>query len=112
MGIDLRRYVRTRALLVGILCGFAGVAVDLDHIPKYIFQIPLPTIYIHLWPFDAAKFGPYRPLHPGILIISSCAFACIGGLLVQHSVMPVVKSKIKNLILWAQQRIVLQIVEE
>jgi hypothetical protein len=55
--------------------GVAGVCVDLDHIPYWVFGVHLPT------PFNIFHFSPGRFLHPALFIIGCCVFACAGGLL-------------------------------
>ena len=87
MGFDIRPGMGAKALITGIICGLAGVLVDIDHIPGYIFNISLGPVFMIQGFFDGPMFsGIGRPIHPLVLYISLAAFACIVGLLLQYSV--------------------------
>jgi hypothetical protein len=64
------------ALRAGILCGFAGMAVDVDHIPYYFFHANIPVL------FNTFDFGTGRFLHPALFYLACGVIACTGGLLV------------------------------
>ena len=86
MGRYLHNNVLIRALCVGLLCGFAGMVIDVDHIPYYIFHIVVQPLVVIPGLFDQTSFANGRPLHPLVLYISGSTLACTGGLLLQHSV--------------------------
>jgi len=113
MELNLHLTVRARALLVGLLCGLAGVAVDVDHIYEHFTQIGLEPVFIIPGFFDGRGFtDPGRPLHSLIFYSCCVAIPCLGGLLFHHSLSTFVKIKTENLILWTRQRIMPQIIEE
>jgi hypothetical protein len=56
--------------------GIAAVLVDLDHIPKYVFN----TRWLFT-PLNVFHFGPGRFLHPALFFVGCGVLACAGGLL-------------------------------
>ena len=67
--------LRNRPLLIGLLCGLAGILPDIDHIPEYITGKTYWAV-IPSWP---ALEG--RPLHFVFLLIACAGIACSGGYL-------------------------------
>ena len=65
--------LRNRPLLIGLLCGLAGVLPDVDHIPEFITGKQYWAV-IPSWP---ALEG--RPLHFVFLLIACAGIACSGG---------------------------------
>jgi hypothetical protein len=86
MGNRVHLSVRSRALLTGVLCGLAGMAVDVDHLPEYFLHIQIRALFVIPRFFDGPRFTvEYRPLHSVIFYISCAAVALIGGLLLRNS---------------------------
>lgn len=56
--------------------GVAGVLVDLDHIPSYIFGAGRISL-----PFNIFRLGPGGFLHSAMFLVGCGVFACAGGLL-------------------------------
>ena len=103
MGFELHLGVRAKALITGIICGFAGVAVDIDHIPGYIFNMSLRPVFMIQGFFDGPMFsGIGRPIHPLVLYICLAAFVCITGLLLQYSVRSTARSVAKSVVTTVQ----------
>ncbi len=96
--------VRAKALITGIVGGLAGVMVDVDHIPQYLFNIKLHPVFLIQGFFDGPMFsGIGRPIHPLVLYISLAAFVCIVGLLMQYSVRSAAKSVAKSVVTTVQR---------
>jgi hypothetical protein len=81
VGHTLHHSLRAGSLPFWCLCivggGIAGVLVDLDHIPRWLFDITwLPV------PFNFFHFRTGRSLHPALFLLGCGLFACAGGLLV------------------------------
>jgi hypothetical protein len=88
--------LRNRPLLIGLLCGLAGILPDVDHIPEYItggqYWAVIPS-----WPTLED-----RPLHFVFLLIACAGIACSGGYLLlvvlklaAHKILVIIK-KIKR----------------
>jgi hypothetical protein len=101
MQSGLYRLLSLRALCVGIVCGLAGMVVDVDHIPQYIFNVGIGPLFTIPGLFDASSFISGRPIHPLVLYISGVTFACTGGLLLQHSV----RVQVRKIVLVAKRAI-------
>jgi hypothetical protein len=56
--------------------GVAGVLVDLDHVPGYIFGVGRISL-----PFNIFRLGPGGFLHSAMFLVGCSVFACAGGLL-------------------------------
>lgn len=85
MGNRLHRRLRARALLAGLLCGLAGVAVDVDHLYELFTDITPGPVFVIPGIFDGHHFSePGRPLHALILYCCCGVIAYLGGLLLQH----------------------------
>ena len=69
----IRSLLRSRAFLVGLLCGLAGILPDIDHIPECITGIEYKAL-IPSWPSLE-----YRPLHFVFLLIACAGIAYCGG---------------------------------
>ena len=97
MGFDLRLGLGAKALIIGIICGVAGVLVDIDHIPLYIFNVRIGPVFLIPGFFDGPRFaGVGRSMHALVLYLSLAAFALITGLLLQYSVRSTVKATAKS----------------
>jgi hypothetical protein len=76
----LHRLLRSGALpfwvLVGLGGGIAGVLVDADHIPGWIFGYR-PYFY----PFNFLGFHASSHLHSALFLVGLGGLACAGGLL-------------------------------
>jgi|AGTN01.2.fsa_nt_gi hypothetical protein len=97
---------RAKLLLVGIASGLAGVSVDIDHIPGYIFNMKLHSAFLIDGFFDGPQFsGIGRPIHALVLYISLAAFACITVLLLQYSLRCTAKSVAKSVVATVQKAI-------
>ena len=107
MGFEFQLGVRAKALITGIICGFAGVAVDIDHIPQYLFNLRIQPIYVIKGFFDAGAYGNWtgRAIHPLVLYICLAAFVCITGLLLQYSVRNTARSVAKSVVTTVQNSI-------
>jgi hypothetical protein len=104
MGFELHLGVRAKALIVGIIGGFAGVAIDIDHIPQYLFNMRISPIFVIQGLFDHGAYGNWtgRAIHPLVLYICLAAFICITGLLLQYSVRSTARSVAKSVVTTVQ----------
>ena len=97
MRSEIRLGTRAKLLLTGIVSGLAGVAIDIDHIPEYIFNLSLQPVFLINGFFDGPMFlGTGRPFHALMLYLSLTAFACIVVLLLQYSVRSTARSVAKS----------------
>ncbi len=97
MRSGIRLGTRAKLLLAGIASGFAGIAIDIDHIPEYIFNTGLGPVFMIPGFFDGPMFsGTGRPIHALVLYLSLAAFACIAVLLFQYSVRSTARSVAKS----------------
>ncbi len=97
---------RAKLLLIGIASGLAGVAVDIDHIPQYLFNMRLGPVFLIDGFFDGFRFsGIGRPIHALVLYLSLAAFACITVLLLQYSMRTTARSVAKSVIATVQKAI-------
>ncbi len=103
MGSELHLGVRAKALIVGIIGGFAGVAVDIDHIPQYLFNIVIPPFFVIQGFFDKGIGWNGRAIHPLVLYICLVAFVCITGMLLQYSVRSTARSVAKSVVTTVQE---------
>jgi hypothetical protein len=88
---------RAKLLLAGIVSGLAGIAVDIDHIPEYIFNLKFGPVYLISGFFDGPMFsGIGRSIHALVLYLSLTAFTCIVVLLLQYSVRNAARSVAKS----------------
>jgi len=105
MGSELHLGVRAKALIVGIIGGLAGVAIDIDHIPQYLFNMKIQPIFLIHGFFD--RGGSYawagRAIHPLVLYICLAAFVCITGMLLQYSVRSTARSVAKSVVTTVQE---------
>jgi hypothetical protein len=106
MGSGIWLGTRAKALVIGIVSGFAGVAIDIDHIPEYIFNVELGPAFMINGFFDGPQFsGTGRPLHPLVLYLGITAFAFITVLLFQYSMRGTVRSAAKSISTTVQRAI-------
>ena len=105
MGFELHLGARAKALIVGIIGGFAGVAVDIDHIPQYLFNIVIPPLFVIQGFFDKGIGWNGRSMHPLVLYICLATFVCITGLLLQYSVRSTTRSIAKSVVTTVQNAI-------
>lgn len=69
--VALPSFVRSSALCLGVLSGFASVLVDDDHIPAYVFEVVWSWVPSHFM-----GFGIGRNLHG----VDGVLFGCLGTL--------------------------------
>lgn len=105
MGSNLQLGVRAKALITGIICGFAGVAVDIDHIPQYLFNMLIPPVFVIQGFFDSGAHGSWmgRAIHPLALYIALAGFTIIVGLLLQYSVRSTARSMARSVVTAVQK---------
>ncbi|WP_048198247.1 hypothetical protein [Methanocella arvoryzae] len=106
MGFDLRPRFGAKALIVGIICGIAGVLVDIDHIPLYIFNMRIGPVFLIPGFFDGPRFaGVGRSLHALVLYLSLATSTVIAGLLLQYSIRSTVKATAKSAVRFIQKAV-------
>jgi len=87
MKFSLREMISPRLLCVGVICGIAGVMVDLDHVPNKIFHMRVNPIYlINNFYTDSLQMGWGRPMHNLVLVLALMTLACTMTLLFQYNV--------------------------
>lgn len=91
----LHSLLRTATLRIWVLSlafgGLAGVLVDVDHIPRWIFDVG------YRWsPVNILEFHGGRNLHSLFFILGCCGIACSGGLMVLMVLKRRVTQKIKK----------------
>lgn len=98
---------RAKALLTGITCGLAGMAVDIDHIPQYLFNMKLHPIFVIQGFFDKGAYGNWtgRAIHPLVLYLCLVGFMCITWLLVQYSVVTTTRNVARSVVTTVQNAI-------
>lgn len=83
----LREMPSLRLLLAGIICGIAGVMLDLDHVPSRIFHMRLTPIYlIPGFYVDKLQMGWGRPFHNLILVLACLTVIGTVTLLFQYHI--------------------------
>lgn len=76
----LHSFLRSSTLpfwvLVGLGGGLAGVLVDADHIPGWLFGV-----YPRFYPLNVLGFHASSHLHSALFLVGLGGLACAGGLL-------------------------------